>query len=326
MKNLHIAVSILSLLMFQRFVSAEETTEMRKEPHNMSDFDAVLISSLKSQTFVYVIGSQQISIQSNENFGLDHSMRTDVKIYALTDGAKRRFHECLIPRRFGPADAVADLNYRYSDAPKNFFFSKYNNDQIGNMSFDRKFGIWENDPTNHVFFLRGNCVIVISSPNIGFIYGEDRKSIEFIKSPDPREIAWRIDQYLKGDPLEKFSDGEKTKLKTLAITLPELSEFEQGVEYALDFPRKLPNGTVPAEIRLVVSRGEIQQVIEQQVIENPRVNPLFLAPDIDGKYTVLFGQPDKQTVHCYHINEEGKCLAWGEIEVFVKEPENPKSE
>jgi len=23
-------------------------------------------------------------------------------------------------------------------------------------------------------------------------------------------------------------------------------------------------------------------------------------------------------VHCYHINEEGKCLAWGEIEVFVK--------
>ncbi|MDR1383925.1 MAG: hypothetical protein LBJ67_08795, partial [Planctomycetaceae bacterium] len=100
---------------------------------------------------------------------------------------------------------------------------------------------------------------------------------------------------------------------------------EQGKEYPLDFPRKLFDETVPAEIRLVVSRGEIQQVIDKNTIETPNAfpNPASLSPDIDGKYTVLFGQPEQQTVHCYHIDEEGKCLAWGETEVFVKKSENP---
>jgi len=185
-----------------------------------------------------------------------------------------------------------------------------------------------------VTFYRGNVRATVLSVGTNFteeeIENQDKynEKLEQPLDPDPREIAWRIDQYLKGDPLEKLSDAEKAKLKTLEITLPGEMEFEQGIEYALDFPRKSADGTVPAEIRLVVSRGEIQQVIDQAAVEDPRVfpNPASLAPDIDGQYTVLFGRPDKQTVHCYHINEQGRCLAWGEIEVFVKNSEIPKSE
>jgi hypothetical protein len=139
------------------------------------------------------------------------------------------------------------------------------------------------------------------------------------------KIAWELNQYLKGDPLEKLNDEEKRKLKTLEITLPQNIEFEQGKEYPFDFPRKSKDGIVPVEIHLVVSRGEIQQVIVENTNENvaenpnPSLNPASLTPDVNGQYTVLFGQPEKQTVHCYHINEEGKCLAWGEIEVLVHE-------
>ena len=291
---------------------------LEKEPRNISEFNSMLISSLESQEFTYVIGTQQMSILDNEDFE-SKQIQARVNFFASSAGAKMHFREYLISKRFSPADAVAGLNHQYSITPRNFFFSEYNDDQIGNMSFERKFGIWEDDPTNYVFFIRGNCVIAAWSPSIGFRYGADR-TIELMTTPDPREIAWRIDQYLKDDPLEKFGDDERAKLRTLEITLPQEAEFEQGSEYPLDFARKLPDGTVPAEVRLVVSRGEIQQVIDKAESENSNAfpNPASLAPDIDGKYTVLFGQPGKQTVHCYHINEEGKCLAWGEIEVQVK--------
>ncbi|MDO4585655.1 MAG: hypothetical protein Q4D62_16360, partial [Planctomycetia bacterium] len=107
--------------------------------------------------------------------------------------------------------------------------------------------------------------------------------------------------------MEGLNDEERSKLKTLEITLPNESEFVQGKEYPLDFPRKLPDGTVPAEIRLLVSRGEIQQVSK---------NPA-LAPTLDGQYILLFGQSGHQTIRCYHLDETGKILAWGETEVEV---------
>ena len=224
-----------------------------------------------------------------------------------------------------------------------FYNSCWNGDVIGFFSGELHLDNWEKSAVYNVMFYRGNIrVTVFTAGSPSFTEEElvDRdkynEKLEQPLDPDPREIAWRIDQYLKGDPLEKLSDAEKAMLKTLEITLPNDAAFdqgndvafEQGKEYALDFPRKLTDGTVPAEIRLVVSRGEIQQVIDQAAVEDPRVfpNPASLAPDIDGQYTVLFGKPDKQTVHCYHINEEGQCLAWGEIEVFVKTPGNPESE
>ena len=231
-----------------------------------------------------------------------------------------------------PPQRPVPVTYDYpSLRQRPFYFLSWNDERIGDISFGDR--LWGN-PENRLYgvvFIRGNTLVrvfCINDPGLRFEGTKDENLMKQSLVPDPREIAWELDQYLKGDPLEKFSDDEKTNLKTLAITLPDELEFEQGVEYALDFPRKLPDGTVPAEIRLVVSRGEIQQVLDKAAVEDPNVfpNPASLAPDIDGKYTVLFGQPDKQTVHCYHINEEGKCLAWGEIEVFVKEPENPKSE
>ena len=213
------------------------------------------------------------------------------------------------------------------DVANPFFNSQWKGDTIGFFSGDLRLENWEKSATYSITFYRGNIRTTVFSQEPIFseeeILDDAKRNVKLEQplDPDPREIAWRIDQYLKGDPLENCSDDEKANLKTLLITLPELSEFEQGVEYALDFPRKLPDGTVPAEIRLVASRGEIQQVLDKVAVENPNVfpNPASLVPDIDGKYTVLFGQPDKQTVHCYHINEEGKCLAWGEIEVFVKD-------
>jgi hypothetical protein len=302
--------------MFQKFVSAQVPIAMPKEPQNIIEFNCTLNSMLESQVFVYVIGSRQMLIQDNDNVEYKDLIQIGAKTFALVEGAKTCFRGYLIPQNFTVADANTAFIQSYSNAPRNFFFPKHGNDLIGNMSFDRKFGIWKDDPTIHVFFIRGNCVITISSPYIGFRYGGDRKSIEFIKSPDPREIAWRIDRYLKGDPLEPFSDAEKAKLKTLAITLPKETEFVQGVEYSLDFPRKLPDGTVPAEIRLVVSRGEIQLIVVKN--EASSEISVFAHPVIPIQYTILFGQPDKQTVHCYHINEEGQCLAWGEIGVMVK--------
>jgi hypothetical protein len=316
--------------MLQRVLTnAQETIKTPKEPQNHLEFIDILNSSLESQISIYVIGSFQKLFLDNENFGYKRSIIITVNIFSSFNNAKANFHGYLtqpLNMPLGPADFVAGSNLKYSNLPKNFFFSKYNNDQIGNMSFDRKFGIWENDPTKHVFFIRGNCVVIVSSPFIGFRYGIDKISIEQVCDPDPREVAWRIDQHLKGDPLEKLSNEEKQKLKTLKITLPKDTVFEQGKEYPFDFPRKLPDGTVPAEIRLVVSRGEIQQIIETNTTNNENVfpNPASLAPDINGQYTVFFGQPDKQTIHCYHINEEGQCLAWGETEVFVKKTENSK--
>ncbi len=149
------------------------------------------------------------------------------------------------------------------------------------------------------------------------------------EAPDPREIAWRIDQYLKGDPLKDFSETEKQQLNTLAIILPEKNEFELGKEYALGFTRNLPNGTVPDEIRLVVSRGEIQQIPSKKertgVVDTKTTpDPASLSPNIEGEYTVSFGKPGKQTVHCYHIDKTGKCLAWGMIEVNVAEKQEAK--
>ena len=320
-----IAMVVLSFIMPQGLISAHEDILMSKEPQNINEFNCLLNARLKSQPFIYTFASQQMSIPDNDSRDFKHLIKIDMEIGASAEGAIKHFLKWLnirYPHRFaGPADAVAGLNYEYSIAPKNFFFSRHDNDQIGNMSFDRRFGIWANDPVNCVFFIRGNCVIVVSSPHIGFRYGGvDGKTIELIKSPDPREIAWRIDQYLKGDPLEGLSDAGKQKLKTLEITLPKEAEFEQGKEYPLDFPRKQLDGTVPAEIRLVVSRGEIQQVIDKAASEDPKVfpNPASLAPEIDGKYIVLFGKPEKQTIHCYHINEKGQCLAWGEVKVFVQ--------
>ena len=189
--------------------------------------------------------------------------------------------------------------------------------EIGSYSYE----LW---PASRI--KRNMCMLHVICGNIIYVFTftETANNLAF----EARKLAWELDQYLKGDPLEKFSDEEKQKLKTLEITLPNETEFEQGKEYPIDFPRKLPDGSVPAEIRLVVSRGEIQQVIDKETAEDGSVfpNPASLAPDIDGKYTVLFGQPNKQTVHCYHINEEGKCLAWGEIEVFVRKSKNSETE
>ena len=214
---------------------------------------------------------------------------------------------------------------RHPGVSRFFLNTKHENDSIGNFSFDKRYGGFEGHRICEINFVRGNTVVSVFSP-FSSLPGDQDHFLSALCDPDlpdtldPREIAWQIDQYLKGDPLEKFGDDEKAKLKTLEITLPKEAEFEQGREYPLDFARKLTDGTVPAEVRLVVSRGEIQQVIDKAESENSNAfpNPASLAPDIDGKYTVLFGRPGKQTVHCYHINEEGKCLAWDEIEVFVK--------
>ncbi|MDR1383413.1 MAG: hypothetical protein LBJ67_06155, partial [Planctomycetaceae bacterium] len=149
-----------------------------------------------------------------------------------------------------------------------FLKVKYRDDLIGNFSFDKRYGGFEGHKICEINFLRGNTIISVFSPfswNL-LINRDNQQSLSALRdtdlsdSPDPREIAWRIDQYLKGDPLEKVNNEEKQKLKTLEITLPKDIEFEQGKEYPLDFPRKLFDETVPAEIRLVVSRGEIQQV------------------------------------------------------------------
>lgn len=178
------------------------------------------------------------------------------------------------------------------------------------MSFEHKFGMWKKDPTYRVTFLRGNCVVNVLSPQIGFCYQTDadgNREIELCKEPAPRETAWKTDRYLTCDPLENLDTIEKTARKTLKITLPDVSEFVPGKEYPLDFSRQLPEGTTPAEIRLVVSRGEIRQIIENQ----------NSAPTIDGKYTVLFGQPNRQTIRIYHLDKSGNCLAWGKTEVEV---------
>jgi hypothetical protein len=216
--------------------------------------------------------------------------------------------------------------------PRAFYDSHWNNDSIGIFSIENRIMDMENHAAYGVAFYRGNIQSYVFTTIIGNLsilgavkdsqvdYELLSKIFETPLNPNPREIAWKIDQYLKGDPLEKLNGETKQKIKTLKITLPKDTEFEQGKEYPLDFPRKSPDGTVPAEIRLVVSRGEIQQVIETNAADDVKTshNPASFAPGLDGKYTVLFGQPEKQTVHCYHINEEGECLAWGEIEVSVK--------
>lgn len=236
--------------------------------------------------------------------------------------------------------------YKKQPGISRFFLSvKYEKILIGNFSFDKRYGGFEGHKISEIDFIRGNTVVTIFVPYNPPII-PDIKNIKNLSeystvdpclsllndadlpdNPDPREIAWRINQYLKCDPLEKLSDAEKAKIKTLEITLPKDIDFEQGKEYSLDFPRRLSDGTIPSEIRLVVSRGEIQQVVDQKTVENTNIfpNPASLSPDVNGNYTVLFGQSGKQTIHCYHINEEGKCLAWGKTEVSVRTTTNPKS-
>jgi hypothetical protein len=240
--------------------------------------------------------------------------------------------------------------YKTQPGISRFFLSvKHENVLIGNFSFDKRYGGFEGHRICEINFIRGNTIVTIFRPlshipfttlqkqntnlpeySVTDMYLPILYDADLPDNPNPCEIAWRIDQYLKGDPLETINDTEKQKLKTLEITLPKDITFEQGKEYPLDFPRKLLDGTVPAEIRLVVSRGEIQQIIEPVTDtandKTPFPNPASLSPDVNGQYTVLFGQPEKQTIHCYHIDEEGKCLAWGEIEVLVKKTEKQKTE
>ncbi|MDR3109157.1 MAG: hypothetical protein LBU65_05655 [Planctomycetaceae bacterium] len=332
-------------------VSLHEEEMLMQQPKNHKEFLSLLQSSIESQPFVYTISSLDRTFLDNKDWNLNRQeisvRQCDISTsYICGLYANEKKNVCCLniipsvcatkdfftrtltvaPLPLGPNDAVAMLNHRYAALPTNFFHSRYNNEPIGNFSYERKFGIWADDPTNAVFFLRGNCFIQVNT-QIYFVYDSEtepggRRKIKLSQGPDPREVAWKIDQYLKGDPLAKLGNEAKQKIRTLKITLPKDTKFEIGKEYPLDFPRKSPDGAIPAEIRLVVSRGEIQQVIETNTAESAKTpNPASLAPEIDGKYTVLFGQPEKQTIHCYHINEEGKCLAWGEIEVSVKKSE-----
>ncbi|MDO4570691.1 MAG: hypothetical protein Q4D38_09930 [Planctomycetia bacterium] len=191
--------------------------------------------------------------------------------------------------------------YRRQPGVSRFFLStKFNDTKIGNFSFDKRFGVFEGHRVCEVNFVRGNTVVSVFVP----LPNEKTLSLKGISStkalcdldspnaPDPCGVAWEIDQYLKTDPVEKLSEAEKTRLKTLEIVLPQDVEFVQRKEYSLDFPRKHPNGTTPAEIRLVVSRGEIQQISET----------LTLAPTLEGQYTILFNQSGRQAVRCYHLD------------------------
>jgi hypothetical protein len=223
-----------------------------------------------------------------------------------------------------------------STSARPFFDSFWNTESIGIFSSEYRFSDMEEHTPYSISFYRGNVKVYVFSDAINtsstirdnkIDYNLLSQIFETPLNPDPREVAWRIDQYLKGDPLEKVNEEEKQKLKTLEIKLPKDVDFEQGKEYSFDFPRRLSDGTIPSEIRLVVSRGEIQQVVDQKTVENTNIfpNPASLSPDVNGNYTVLFGQSGKQTIHCYHINEEGKCSAWGKTEVSVKTTTNPKS-
>jgi hypothetical protein len=212
--------------------------------------------------------------------------------------------------------------------PRSFFDSHWNDNPIGIFSTENRIANMENHAAYCVTFYRGNILSYVFTTTIGnpsilsavkdsqIDYELLSKIYETSLNPDPRKVAWRIDQYLKGAPLAKLGNEAKQKIKTLKITLPKDTKFEIGKKYPLDFPRKSPDGAVPTEIRLVVSRGRIQPVLATDRTDSPNITSFVR--EMNGKYTVLFGQPEKQTIHCYHINEEGKCLAWGSVEVEVK--------
>ncbi|MDR0522564.1 MAG: hypothetical protein LBH00_12040 [Planctomycetaceae bacterium] len=246
----------------------------------------------------------------------------DIRIYAEPQYAKKAFEYCLIPDPpIGTSAAIINMARRYELIPHNRFFAEYKNEVIGNFSYERKFGLWEEDPSNYVCFIRGNCLVICT----GYFDFDEKTYLpkRCTGSSDPLETAWRIDLYLKTPPVEKLKTEEKQELKTLNITLLSLTQIDVNKEYVLDFPRRTAKGDTPTEIRLVVSSGEIRQVIDLSSDQNKNSvsPPQDQTQRANGRYTVKFFKSGNQTISCYHIDKDGCCTAWGEQTVRVnKEP------
>ena len=298
----------------------DHSTTLHKEPKNFKEFESALNVSMESQPYVYVITSSQFFdhirrvFEGKDNLYKEKDTYISGASFSIPGHARSRFTNMLyLVKNPAPFATYSPLKDTRSSRPRKYFFSKFNDEMIGNMSFEHRFGIWEDSPTTDVYFIRGNCVFSVSSSKVFGLFNPPDKygAVEMVLVADKNLLrkAWEMDQYFIRDPLSKLSEDEKSKLKTLDMSLPVKEGLTQGKEFPLEFPRRLADGTTPAEIRLVVSRGEIQQTSD--------VDPT-LAPEIDGKYTVLFSQPGKQSVKCYHLDETGKCLVWGEVEVNVE--------
>ncbi|MDR3109986.1 MAG: hypothetical protein LBU65_09940 [Planctomycetaceae bacterium] len=242
------------------------------------------------------------------------------------------------------------------NVPRSFFDTRFEKNLIGNISFDRRFGNFEEHSVYQVVFTRGNTLVCIHFPypkngafrkepypdkQVPEDYQLDKNGLNKWKLEtnewklnmvavlcdakqsfdiDLRKIAYQYDRYLTDCPLKELQDDERQKLKTLDIRLLQDTALSTDKKYQLDFSRKLVSGGQPDEIRLIVSHGEIEQEDAKKKDTDPiELDLASLAPGINGRFSVKFCKEGKQWVRCYHINKEGKCLAWGEIEVSVEQ-------
>lgn len=296
------------------------------EPKSQEEFAAMVKAAVRSVPCVYVVRSGKLLEWNGQKSGAKTVRAT---IFASSQAAREAFSRCEIPRgeneaiemnaEIGPASAEASARMRLRrGVARPFFFSRWEGEPIGSASFERKLGMWESDPTASVCFLRGNCVITVSS-GFNSRYGEPdangHRELEFFPISDPRAEALAIDRQLRKDPLEALTPAERERLQTLNVELAPKERW-LGIVFA-DFSRRLPDGTEPDEIRLVVSPGGAVRQDFGDVPHSGSVPSLY--PDPAGKFVVDFMQPLLQTVRCFHLDRDGKVLAWGEAKAMVQD-------
>ncbi|MDO4571717.1 MAG: hypothetical protein Q4D38_15155, partial [Planctomycetia bacterium] len=235
----------------------EKATATPREPKNFKEFESALNVSMESQPYVYVITSSQFFdhirrvFEGKDNLYKEKDTYISGASFSIPGHARSRFTNMLyLVKNPAPFATYSPLKDTRSSRPRKYFFSKFNDEMIGNMSFEHRFGIWEDSPTTDVYFIRGNCVFSVSSSKVFGLFNPPDKygALEMVLVADKNLLrkAWEMDQYFIRDPLSKLSEDEKSKLKTLDMSLPVKEELTQGKEFPLEFPRRLADGTTPA--------------------------------------------------------------------------------
>lgn len=215
--------------------------------------------------------------------------------------------ETLRGRRL-PRTATSVLAYPvYPEPPRHFLAMEWNARPIGEYSFGKRFGGWEGHALYAVTFVRANLVITVE--------GYPQGGVEADLDPDPREIAFKLDQYYSAELTVDLPGDEKAQRRTLSVRSSAAEQIVTGREYKLIFPVASADESL-TEIRLRVTGGEIREAPREPAEDRPSSE--WIPPD-RREYLVKFYRPGKQTIACYHINAKGECTAWGEVTVIVKE-------
>ncbi|MDO4585656.1 MAG: hypothetical protein Q4D62_16365 [Planctomycetia bacterium] len=162
---------------------------------------------------------------------------------------------------------------------------------------------------------------------------DDRSQTVFVQSErlllvgKPGWVRMVLKRWYACEPEEVLPPEDK---KTLEITLGG-EDWKAKTSYPIVVPDKLADGTQPALIRLVITAANGEDITSRTGMkqtggfsnEKLDTSNFFGIPnpcEFSGTAPsyVYFSHPGRLVVRCYHFDESGKLLAWGEVEVDVK--------